>query len=147
LNIGRSVELGLIVVLALGARTMRAELPDVIELGNLLLVASVVLLGQSLLRDLWLLAVARRKAATGIPRSALCMCAESSLGIAGVLSGGTLAGAGLGRPVIMGQWTWSFLVMLVTVLGYLIKDYVLEMHPWRVRRDPDHLNVIVSWRK
>jgi len=147
-TIARTIELGAIGPLALAARLLRPWLPDTVELGNLLLDASAILLGQSLLRDLWLLAAARRRAGAeaSARRTALCLCAESTVGIAGIIASCALIGAGIYRPLAMGTWSWSLLSLLVMGLGFLIKDYVLEARPWRIRRDPDHLNLLVGWK-
>lgn len=46
----------------------------------------------------------------------------------------------------MDNWVWSVLVMLIMGLGFVIKDYVLEWSPWRIRRDKDHMNIVFTWR-
>jgi hypothetical protein len=142
------VELTLIPVLGTGLWWIAAKLPDHIELGRLLLGASALLLFQSLIRDLWLLANAPRKAQQASPpRVARCMCVESMVGITGIVIGLTLFGWSIGKPVPMGRWSWSIVAMLVMAAGFLMKDYVLETKPWRLRRDTNHLNIIVKWKR
>lgn len=142
------VELTLIPVLGAGFWWIAAKLPDHIELGRLLLGASALLLFQSLIRDLWLLAKSRRKPQQASPpRVARCMCVESMVGITGIVIGLTLFGWSIGKPVPMGRWSWSIVAMLVMAAGFLMKDYVLETKPWRLRRDTNHLNIIVRWKR
>jgi len=75
------------------------------------------------------------------------MCIESTVGATGVVMGAILSGAGIGQPVSMTEWTWSVLVVLVLSGGFLMKDYVLEWSPWRIRRDKDHMNIVFTWKK
>lgn len=147
MNRAEIVELTLIPVLGTGFWWIAAKLPEHIELGRLMLGASALLLFQSLIRDLWLLAKARRNPQPSPPRVARCMCVESMVGITGIVVGLTLFGWRIGKPVSMGRWNWSIIVMLVMGAGFVMKDYVLETKPWRLRRDPNHLNIIVRWKR
>ncbi len=148
MEIAEKFELGLIIIVAIGIRAAGILLPDQIRLGSLLLGASALLLFQSLIRDLWLLAKARRTAATIPPRRvARCMCVESTMGISGVAIGLITLACGIGTQVSMGKWCWSGIALLVFGTGFLIKDYVLESNPFRIRRDKDHVNIIVRWKK
>lgn len=141
------VELTLIPVLGMGFWWIAAKLPEHVELGQLLLGASALLLFQSLIRDLWLLAKARTRPPPSPPRVARCMCVESMVGITGIVVGLTLFGCSIGKSVSMGRWSWSIAAILVMGAGFMMKDYVLETKPWRLRRDPNHLNIIVRWRR
>jgi hypothetical protein len=147
MNIAEIVEFSLIPAIGLGVWWWSAALPAHVEVGKLLLWASALLLLQSLLRDVWLLAKSRRKARLNPPRVAQCMCVESMIGMSGVVMGLLLFSFGIGKSVIMERWTWSTFAMVVLVVGFVIKDYVLEAKPWRLRRDKDHVNLIVKWRK
>ncbi len=147
MEISELIELALIPILAAGAWLASAVLPRSIELGKLLLWASALLLLQSLLRDLWLLAKARRKPMTNPPRVAQCMCVESMIGMTGVVVGLLLFSFGLGKTIPMPRWGWCAFVLVVMGVGFAIKDLVLEKGPWRVRREKDHVNIIVKWRK
>lgn len=144
--IAEKVELGLIPLLG-AAAGLAVVLPGRIGLGQLLLCGSALLLFQSLARDLWLLARARRQASVSPPRIARCMCAESMIGMTGIVIGLALFSFGLGRPIVMQRWSWGVFVVAVLGGGFAMKDYVVEAKPWRLRRDKDHINIIVRWRK
>jgi hypothetical protein len=141
------VEMVLVAVIAAGTWWFAGVLPTRLGLGRLLLYGSALLLLQSLLRDLWLLARARRQVRVSPPRVIQCMCVESMVGMTGVIIGLLLLSVGLGASVGMERWGWSLFVAVVLGMGFLIKDYVVETRPWRLRRDKDHLSIIVKWRK
>jgi hypothetical protein len=143
---GEKVELALIPVFGAGLWLMAPELPDKVGVGNLLLGASAFLLLQSLIRDLWLLAREKRAAQPSPRRKARCMCVESTVGATGVIVGIILLGSGIDRSVVMNDWIWSPLVMVVMGIGFVIKDYVLEWSPLRVRRDREHVNIVFTWK-
>jgi hypothetical protein len=143
---GEKVELALIPVFGAGLWLMAPELPDKVGVGNLLLGASAFLLLQSLIRDLWLLAREKRAAQLSPRRKARCMCVESTVGATGVIVGIILLGSGIDRSVVMNDWIWSPLVMVVMGIGFVIKDYVLEWSPLRVRRDREHVNIVFTWK-
>lgn len=147
MNTSEIVELALIPVLGTGFWWMAPMLPDQIELGLLFVGASALLLLQSLIRDFWLLAKAHRKPQPSPQRVARCMCVESMVGITGIVAGLTLFGWKIGKPVSMGHWTWSIFAALVMGAGFVMKDYVLETKPWRLRRDTNHVNIIVRWKQ
>ncbi len=140
------IELGLIAATGVGVFVFTPARPAQIELGNFMLYCSALLLLQGLLRDIWLLIKGRKAARTGSSRVARCMCAESTVGITGLVVGAVSVGLGWGKPIVMTAWMSSAQVVLVLMTGFLIKDYVLELRPWRIRRDRDHLNVLVQWR-
>jgi hypothetical protein len=143
---GEKVELALIPVFGAGLWLMAPELPDKVGVGNLLLGASAFLLLQSLIRDLWLLAREKRAAQLSPRRKTRCMCVESTVGATGVIVGIILLGSGIDRSVVMNDWIWSPLVMVVMGIGFVIKDYVLEWSPLRVRRDREHVNIVFTWK-
>ncbi len=140
------IELALIPVMGMGSWFMTPVLPDKLPAGRLLLLASALLLFQSLVRDLWLLSRKRRDDQT-LGRAARCMCIESTVGATGIVFGAILLGAGIGQPVSMTEWSWSVLIVVVLSGGFLMKDYVLEWSPWRIRRDKDHMNIVFTWKK
>lgn len=140
-------ELTLIPLASLACFLAAPILPGRIALGSLLLVVFVLLLSQGLLRDLWLLAHNRRGAPSGAARTLSCMCVESVVGATGVLAGIVVLGAGIGRPIDIGAAGWALAVFAVTATGFAIKDLVFEWNPWSIRRDKDHLNIIVRWKK
>ena len=142
-----AVELGLIVVAALLTWSAASMLPDSVALGRLLLTGSALLLLQSLIRDLSILARRPRTDTPAKAEAAQCMCIESTVGAAGIVVGAGIVGAGVGFPVAMGGASWVALVAGVLVVGFLIKDFVFEWSPWRIRRDKDHMNIVFTLRK
>jgi hypothetical protein len=139
------VELGLITVVTVSFFLVAGMMPERVSIGNLLLGAAAIVLLQSLVRDVWLLAKARRKPPTNAPRVKQCMCLESTVGITGVVVGIITVMCRVGMTAPMGRWTWAAFVLVSLGTGYLMKDYVVELKPWRIRRDKDHLNIIVRW--
>ncbi|MGH8128428.1 MAG: hypothetical protein ACRETC_08685 [Gammaproteobacteria bacterium] len=141
------VELTAVPVLGIGFWLVAPLLPDRLSIGALLLVAAVLLLLQSLVRDVALLTQQRRVTHSGSQRAARCMCIESAIGVTGVAAGLALLGAGLGRSFAMPPWAWGVLAVIVTGFGFVIKDYVVTWTPWRIRRDKDHVNIVISWKR
>jgi hypothetical protein len=147
LTIGEKIELALIPVISLAFYLVAPLLPKQIALGSLLLFAFAMLLTQSLLRDLWLLANMRPEASHEPGTAAQCMCVESAVGATGVLAGIVVLGAGIGHPIAMPGWAWALCILAVGLSGYSIKDFVFEWNPWSVRREKNHMNIIVRWKK
>jgi hypothetical protein len=140
-----SVELGLIAVLTVSFFLVAGVLPEQVSIGNLLLGAAAIILLQSLVRDCWLLVKARLKPPTKAPRVKQCMCVESMAGITGVVVGTILVLCRVKTTAPMGRWSWGAAVLVSLGIGFLMKDFVMEFKPWRIRRDKDHLNIIVRW--
>ena len=101
---------------------------------------------QGLVRDLCLL-VKAKGAARDVPRKARCMCVESTVGVIGIMAGIVLLGAGIDRTFLVGRWSWGLAVLGVLGVGFALKDYVFEWHPFRLRREKDHLNIVFSWKR
>lgn len=141
------VELLAIPVLGIAFWLAAPLLPDRPSFGSVLLVAAVLLLLQSLVRDIALLARQRRAAHSAAPRAARCMCIESAIGATGVAVGLVLLGAGFGHPFAMPAWAWGVLAIAVTGLGFAIKDYVVTWSPWHIRRGKDHVNIVFTWKQ
>ena len=146
MTITEKIELVMIPVSGGSVFLLAGELPVNVGVGQLLLWASALLLFQGLMRDLFLLARQKRTNRPGPRREARCMCVESTAGVIGIVVGLVMIGAATDRKVVLDRWTWSLLAMGSMAVGFAIKDYVVEWRPWRVRREPDHLNVIVRWK-
>ena len=141
-------ELAVIPLCTAGAWVLApAFMPDRIDSGRLLCLASALLLFQSLIRDLLLLATAKRAPAPPTRLVARCMCVESTIGVTGLVVGAVLLGVAIRRPVAMAPWGWSLLLFVVLAAGYGMKDMVFEWNPWRIRQDKDHLNIVFTWKK
>jgi hypothetical protein len=147
MTIAEKIELALIPAFGIGVWLIAPGLPDNVGVGQLLLATSAFLLFESLIRDLWLLIRDRRVKKSSPRRKDRCMCIESTVGATGVIVGLVLPGSGMDYPVTMNNWTWSLLVITIMILGFMIKDYVVELGPIRVRRDKDHMNIIFTWKK
>jgi hypothetical protein len=117
-------------------------LPANLRIGIACLVAAAALLGQGLLRDLWQLR--QTKQAPG--RAMLCMCAESTLGIAGVVAGMVLVGAGIGGQVSLPPLVWTALTGGVLLVGIALRDWVIRLRPIGIVHIPDHGSVRVTMR-
>ena len=139
-------ELALIPVVGVVVWLVAERLPAKIGIGSLLLAASVLLLFQGLVRDLWLLFKRRQQSQTGPRQEALCMCVESTVGVTGVVAGLILVGGAANSTVFVSQMLWSVLAVLVLAVGFAIKDFVFEWRPFRIRRDKDHVNLVFSWK-
>jgi len=136
-------ELAIIALAMLLAWPLLRHLPDHPSIGGLLTTAAATLLGQGLLRDIALLATARSK---GPKRRQACLCVESLVGVSAVVGGIALA---LWQPawcLAAGRPTWAMVFGLTLLAGFLQKDLVITWWPPRLRRDRNHLNVIVTWR-
>lgn len=136
-------ELAIIALAMLLAWPRLRYLPDHPSIGGLLTTAGATFLGQGLLRDIALLATARSK---GPERRQACLCLESLLGISAVAGGIALA---LWQPawcLAAGRPTWAMMFGLTLLAGFLQKELVITWSPLRLRRDRNHLNVIVTWR-
>ncbi|MGA7966665.1 MAG: hypothetical protein WCB49_12425 [Gammaproteobacteria bacterium] len=81
-------ELALISAVAVGFWLTAPALPDRLSIGGLLLIAAVLLLLQSLVRDIVLLMKRMRGTPSGTLRTARCMCIESAIGTTGVTKAG-----------------------------------------------------------
>lgn len=139
------IELALIPLLGMCSWLIASEFPMHMNIGQLLLAISAFLLLQSLIRDLWLLANQRGKQ-PDLQRKIRCMCAESTIGLTGIIMGIVLLGSGIDFSLPMSNLSWSILVMAIMSLGFIMKDYVIEWNPFRVYKDLNHINIIFTWK-
>ena len=140
------IELGLIVSAAGGVAVVAKRLPEALEAGSLLAIAALALLGQGLLRDLWLWSKQRRFVATAQPEEARCMCVESTVGLSGVLAGVVLTAVGVSVQVPIAVEMWPVMGVVVWGAGFAMKDLVVQWAPWKLRRVKDHGSILVRWR-
>ena len=141
------VELTLIAMLTLAAGWFAAFLPARLSIGALALVAASMFLAQGLLRDLWLLSRRRTRENPSSGVVSRCLCVESGIGVFSVVLGIALILSRLGGNLSVGRTGWIIVVGTVLTAGFLLKDWVFEWSPWRLRREKDHANVIFAWRK
>lgn len=140
------IELGLVALATGELATIADRLPSSLELGSLLAVAALALLGQGLVRDLWLLTKQRRAGGTAPVEEARCMCLESTVGLAGVVAGVVLTAAGVPVVVSLPAWAWPAAGGAVWLGGFAMKDLVIQWSPWKLRRVKDHGSIWVRWR-
>jgi len=146
MSITEKIEISLIPLIGLITWGLAPELPKQSSIGGLILIASVLLLCQSLIRDIWLLYKGKQNPVSVPQTEAQCMCIESTVGLLGVLLGALLPLVAVMGFVNMPVWLWSLLTITTLGFGYLVKDYVLEWNPWRIRKEPEHLNTIFIWK-
>jgi hypothetical protein len=121
------------------------RLPLLIGVGSMLITASALLLLQGLLRDLWLLSKSKTVQQSGEQQKAFCICLESTVGSTGIVAGFIILGSNLNMPVLISPLLWGFLAGAVLTTGFIIKAFIVELRPFRIRRAKDHLNIIFSW--
>jgi hypothetical protein len=106
---------------------------------------SALLLAQSLVRDTAIIIRSRYKLSGGARKEAQCFCVESTVGSMGVAVGALLAGLGGSSQVAFGPWSFVAAATGTMMLGFLIKDLIITWKPFGVRREKDHLNLVVRW--
>ena len=139
-------ELLLITLASLSCLFLGRLLPEQPGLDRLLLATSALLLFQGLLRDLWVLYQQKNKSSDCHLREENCFCVESTVGITGIIAGLVLLGIGIDFSIPMNSWKWGLLVFITMMIGFLIRDLVLEWKPLRIRKDTDHASIIVKWK-
>jgi len=140
------IELMVIAVLAPVCWLVWPQLPTAMPLWQIVLELSAVLLAQSLVRDVTILLRNRRFAAIGHRKEAQCFCMESTAGVTGVVMGTSLAALGVSTQVVISQWEFCLAILATMSLGFAIKDLVISWNPFGLRREKDHLNLIVQWK-
>jgi hypothetical protein len=140
------IESILILICSIGIGKFASLLPQEVKVGSFVLALSVLLLVQSLIRDLYLLFRIKLRPSAAEAKSARCICLESVTGVTGVIIGLMLVGGGSGPEIQSGALVWSVASFVVMTSGFFIKDMILEMGPWRIRKEQDHINIIFAWR-
>jgi hypothetical protein len=116
-------------------------------LWQIVLGASALLLAQSLVRDVAILLRSRSSASKNEPRKeAQCFCLESTVGLTGVIAGLALIGLGSSHQIEMSRWEFLIAIAGTMALGFIIKDFIISWNPFGLRREKDHLNLIVRWK-
>ncbi len=137
------VELALVaLVVAAAAVAAPSSLAWSLPLGKLVAYAAVVLLAQGLVRDVARLVWrrARGAAAPAVTQRALCLCAESSVGLILVTSGVLLSLVGVEQRVVLGRAPLALGLLGLFMFGFVAKDWVLVL-----RRVEDHATVAPGW--
>jgi hypothetical protein len=140
------IEVLVIGVVATGSWLVRPFLPGTLPLWQIVLGVSALLLAQSLARDVAILLRTRYPASNEPRKEAQCFCMESTIGATGIVAAAVLAGLAASMQVTMGRWECFLVAAGTMTLGFLIKDLVISWKPFGVRREKDHLNLIVRWK-
>lgn len=120
--------------------------PSPIPLWQIVLGVSALLLLQSLVRDVAIVLRTRHSALNEPRKEAQCFCLESTVGATGVVTGAVLVGLGSSTNVATSRWDFFLGVAGTMALGFVIKDLVISWKPLGMRREKDHLNLIVRWK-
>ena len=139
------VELALVPMVAGAAFAGRAALPAALPLGEVVLAGASLLLGQGLIRDLYLTYGAQAGQSCQLdPQTgrALAVCMESTLGMVAIALGAALLLSGAERPVTCTAAFWPTLVLAIGWGGFLLKDVVIDLRARRLRLEKDHRNVL-----
>ena len=121
--------------------------PSPTPVWQIVLGISALLLFQSLVRDVAILLRARHAASNEARKEAQCFCLESTIGVTGVVAGAALVGLGSSTHITIGRWEFLLIAAGTMALGFAIKDLVITWKPLGVRRETNHLNVIVRWKR
>ena len=140
------IEVLAIAVLAATSWLVWPAVSAFLPLWEITLGLSALLLAHSLVRDIAILLRSRRSASTGLRKEAHCFCLESTVGSIGIVTGAMLAGFAGSTQVEIRRWSFSMAVTGIMILGFFVKDLVISWSPFGVRRETDHLNLIVRWR-
>ena len=138
----RFVEPALIVV-TVGLMAMFDRWPASLSVGHFVLIVSSMFLLHTLIRDLVLLYAMKRKPNDkDVRREGQCFCIESVVGTAVLLFGLMLFGVGIGGQMTPDKIVWLSTMLVAMLINYLLRDFVFSWRPWRIYRDPNHLNII-----
>ena len=141
-----SIELVIAVAVAILVWIAGPQRPISTRTSYVLLGLAALLLLQSLLRDLWIL-WRRRGSTMHAAQFGQYFCIESAVGVLGVLCGGLLLASRFDSAIRLDHNSLGAMTLGVLGTGCLIKDWVIQANPWRIAREPDHLNIIVRWRR
>ena len=140
-------ELVVIAFVSLVAFFGSQTLPSQAGIGKLLIWLSALLLFQSLVRDLVILVTRKSVSVESEQREESLICLESTVGVVGIIVGSGLLFSGFGGSLPLSGERWMLIVLLVLWLGFWLKDYVFSWRPWRIKKEKDHLNILVAWKR
>ena len=129
-------ELSLIVVALPATFFLAADLSWTPRFGALLAYCAAVVLGQGLIRDLVRLGIEGRKEPTN---TMMCLCAESSIGVAVLAAGAGLLLLGIEDTITLSAGGLTCLLAGILLGGFVAKDYVFI-----VRKETDHGSVLIG---
>jgi len=118
-------------------------LPENMDAGAFIALAILPALIQMLVRDLWLMSCPANTDKT--PRSMRCMCLESCVAYLVLAAAVLMILFGRGKVLHPTAAAWIGAVTFAQTLTFLMKDWVVDLKTLRLRRDPDHINLIFKW--
>lgn len=140
------IELSIIGIATTASWLTRPYLPSAVPLWQIVLCLAGLLLAQSLVRDVAILLRQRRVKAQGPSKEVQCFCLESTIGTTGVVAAAALVWLPVSATIAFSAWQFSLAIAGTLVLGFLIKDLVISWNPLGLRREKNHLNLIVRWK-
>jgi hypothetical protein len=140
------IELLIISVASAASWPVGAHFSGATTLWQIALGTSALLLAQSLVRDVTILLRSQLKATRAERKQAQCFCLESTIGATGIVTGSVLAGLANSAQVTISRPEFFLTITGTMLLGFFIKDLVISWKPFGLRREKDHLNLIVRWR-
>ena len=120
--------------------------PSVPDWGTFILYTAGIIFAQSLVRDILILLNKKQSVNMGRRESKLCLCAESTLGLTVLVLGLFLSKIGSSQPVFLDSVRWCSWITFWMLLSYSIKDYVIHTSPLRIKKDPEHMNILLRWK-
>ena len=123
-------------------------LPKQLTLGQCFIGLAVSVFIQSLIRDLSLLALnkaTKHEQQGSEPVSESCMCLESISGLVLLLIGFLFSFAFSSLVLTSPAWAVSLALFVILSAGFLLKDFVVTWRPLGIRKEKNHLNVVVKW--
>ena len=136
-------ELGWIGFAVVLIAVLRHRLPTQLEAAYMVTALTLLFLAQSLIRDLWLMY--SRKGQAGESKKLRCFCVESVVGFVPIILAAALIGLGIRPQIAVSASIWPLAAAFVMALGFLIKDYVIDLRTLKVRKEKDHINIIFKW--
>ena len=104
----------------------------------------MLLLAQGLVRDVVTLYLERASRPDEESPPMLCLCVESTVGLAGIVAGVVLSLAGLGGALNLSVTLWTVAAAVVLGVGLAIRDWVVKLRPLRIVHVPNHGSIRVS---
>ena len=141
------IELIMIAAAGLANRLYASHFFPAMPAWQIVLGLSALLLAQSLVRDVAILLRRQRQALPEPQKEVQCMCLQSTIGMTGVIAGLACLGVGSSANVVFRPWELSLAIISTLVLGFVIKDLVISWNPLGIRREENHLNLIVRLKR
>lgn len=118
-------------------------LPQRMEMGYVLVSLTLLFLIQSLIRDLRILF--RQERPNAEAEAGRFTCLESVVGFAPLIAAVVLIAAGSRDRVELPGLFWPLAGTAVMLSCFMIRDYVIGLKTLRVRKHPDHVNMVFRW--